>query len=355
MADDAITARGQHLQFASDNASGICPEAWAALEAANVGHAPAYGEDAWTERACNLLRELFETDCEVFFAFNGTAANALSLAAMCESYHSIICHQVAHVETDECGGPEFFSNGTKVLLVGGEDGKVDLDGVRHTVERRTDIHYPKPRVLSITQATEMGTVYSRAELGAVGEAARRLGLRLHMDGARFANAVASLAVSPKEITWKVGVDVLCFGGTKNGMPVGDAIVFFDRDLAEDFAYRCKQAGQLASKMRFIAAPWVGLLESGAWLEHARHANACARRLESGLREVEGVEVLAPVEANAVFAQLPDVLLEGLRKRGWQFYTFIGAGGGRFMCSWETSDEDIAALLSDVRQLASEGP
>jgi threonine aldolase len=346
-----VSAPSQHLQFASDNAAGICPEAWAALEAANSGHAPAYGEDDWTEHACSLLREIFEIDCEVFFVYNGTAANSISLAAMCESYHSIICHQEAHLETDECGGPEFFSNGTKVLLVGGKDGKIDLDRVRHTVERRTDVHYPKPRVLSITQATEMGTVYSAAELGAVSETARRLGLRLHMDGARFANAVAALGVSPKEITWKAGVEVLCFGGTKNGMPVGDAIVFFDRELAEDFAYRCKQAGQLHSKMRFIAAPWVGLLEGGAWLEHARHANACALRLESGLREMEGVEILAPTQANAVFAKLPEVVLEGLRGRGWQFYTFIGAGGARFMCSWQTAEEDIEGLLRDARELS----
>jgi len=352
MTNQGIAAPPERLQFASDNASGICPEAWAALEAANVGHAPAYGEDGWTERACDLLREVFEIDCEVFFVYNGTAANSLTLAAMCESYHSIICHQIAHLETDECGGPEFFSNGTKVLLVGGEDGKIDLDGVRHTVERRTDIHYPKPRVLSITQATEMGTVYSAAELDAVSETARRLGLRLHMDGARFANAVATLGVSPKEITWKAGVEVLCFGGTKNGMPVGDAIVFFDRELAEDFAYRCKQAGQLHSKMRFIAAPWVGLLEGGAWLEHARHANACALRLEAGLREVEGIEIVAPTQANAVFAQLPASVLEGLRQRGWHFYTFIGSGGVRFMCSWETVEEDVAALLGDVCELAS---
>jgi threonine aldolase len=354
MASDPTSTPLQRLQFASDNTSGMCPEAWSALQAANVGHASPYGEDPWTEKACDLLRELFEIDCQVFFVYNGTAANSLSLAAMCQSYHSIICHQEAHVETDECGGPEFFSNGTKVLLVAGADGKIDLDGVRDTVERRTDLHYPKPRVLSITQATEMGTVYSTAELDAVSETARRLRLRLHMDGARFANAVASLGVSPKEITWKAGVEVLCFGGTKNGMPVGDAIVFFDRELAEDFEYRCKQAGQLASKMRFIAAPWVGLLESGAWLAHASHANACAKRLEAGLRQVKGVEVIAPTEANAVFARLPAHVADGLSERGWHFYGFIGAGGARFMCSWETADEDVAALLQDVRELASAG-
>ncbi len=347
----AVSLERQRLQFASDNAAGICPESWAALERAKSGFAPAYGEDAWTQRACELLREVFEIDCEVFFVFNGTAANSLSLAALCESYHSIICHQTAHLETDECGGPEFFSNGTKVLLAAGERGKVDLADVRNTVLRRTDIHYPKPRVLSITQATELGTVYDKSELDAVAETARQLGLRLHMDGARFANAVATLDVAPKELTWKVGVDVLCFGGTKNGMAVGDAVVFFDRELAQDFAYRCKQAGQLASKMRFIAAPWVALLENGGWLQHAKHANACAQRLESGLRDVPGVEILAPAQANSVFAKLPSPVLDGLRERGWVFYTFIGAGGARFMCSWDTSDQDISALLGDVRALA----
>ena len=353
--EDAVSpTKRPRLAFASDNAAGICPEAWAALAEANVGTAPAYGEDAWTERACDLLRELFEIDCQVFFVFNGTAANSLSLASLCESYHSIICHQNAHLETDECGGPEFFSHGSKLLLVGGADGKVDLDEVRQTVERRTDIHYPKPRVLSITQPTEMGTLYTPTELDAIGELTRRLGLRLHMDGARFANAIAAQGVAPKELTWKVGVDVLCFGGTKNGMPMGEAVIFFDPVLAEDFAYRCKQAGQLASKMRFISAPWLGLLEGGAWLAHARHANQCAKRLAAGLRELEGVEMLAPTEANAVFAQLPGAVVDGLRERGWVFYTFIGSGGARFMCSWDTSEDDVDALLRDLRELASEG-
>lgn len=352
MASHPESDSGQRLQFASDNTAGICPEAWSALEAANRGYAAPYGEDSWTERACDLLRELFEIDCRVFFVYNGTAANSLSLASLCHSYHGILCHQEAHVETDECGGPEFFSGGSKVIRVEGEGGKVDPEGVRHTVERRTDLHYPKPRVLSVTQATELGTVYDVAELAALGETARRLGLRLHVDGARFANAVAFLGVSPKELTWKVGVEVLCFGGTKNGMPVGDAIVFFDRKLADEFEYRCKQAGQLASKMRFIAAPWAGLLESGAWLEHARHANACARRLETGLRELRGVEIAAPIQANAVFARLPASLAQGLRQRGWVFYDSAGAGGARFMCSWETTEEDLDALLRDARELAS---
>ncbi len=341
-------------QFASDNYSGICPEAWEAMSLANQGHVPAYGEDMWTQRATDLIRDLFEIDCEVFFTFNGTAANSLALASLCRSYHSIICHECAHVETDECGGPEFFSNGTKILLVPGQHGRVDIGAVEKTVKRRNDIHYPKPNVLSITQATELGTVYSVADLDRLSEAVRRLGLRLHMDGARFANAIATLGVSPKEITWKIGVDVLCFGGTKNGLGVGEAVVFFNREMAREFDYRCKQAGQLASKMRYLAAPWVGLIESGAWQRNAQRANQCARLLEEQLQGIPQIEVLSPVEANSVFARLTPELAAGLRSRGWKFYSFIGSGGARLMCSWDTTEDDIKALVHDIRDLLPGG-
>ena len=335
-------------QFASDNTSSMCPEAWAAVERANHGYEASYGNDPWTTRACDLIRQMVEGPADVFFVFNGTAANSLALAAMCQSYHAILCHEVAHVETDECGAPEFFSNGTKLLLLPGAAGKLTPDGITHAVERRRDIHYPKPRVVSITQATELSTVYSIDELAAIGETCRRHDLRLHMDGARFANAVAALGASPREITRDVGVDALCLGGTKNGMGVGEAVVFFDASLAEEFAYRCKQAGQLASKMRYLTAPWVGLLEHGAWLGNARHANAAAARLESGLRGIPGIEVLGERQANAVFARLPADIAEGLRAKGWQFYNFIGAGGCRFMCSWATTDADVDAFLADAR-------
>jgi threonine aldolase len=278
----------------------------------------------------------------------------MSLASLCESYHSIICYERAHIETDECGGPEFFSNGSKVLLVGGDAGKLDLDQVSRVVKTRTDIHYPKPRVLSMTQATELGTVYTPDEVRATGDVARRHDLRLHMDGARFANALASLNVTPKEITWQAGVDVLCLGGTKNGLPLGEAVIYFNKDLAEDFAYRCKQAGQLASKMRFISAPWVGILEDGAWLRHAAKANAQAKRLAAGLEKIEGIEIVAPTEANAVFAALPPDVMKGLRTRGWLFYTFIGTGSARFMCPWDTTDADVEALVNDARELSAAG-
>jgi threonine aldolase len=337
-------------QFASDNYAGIAPEALAAMQEANLGHAPGYGDDRWTAEAADLLRSLFEADCDVYFAFNGTAANSLALAAMTQSYHSVLCHETAHVETDECGAPEFFSNGTKVLTMPGPGGKVTPEGIRHLVERRSDIHYPKPRVVSVTQCTEQGSVYALDELRAVGAAARAHGLKVHMDGARFANAVAALGCAPADVTWRAGVDVLCFGGTKNGMAVGEAVVFFDRALSEEFAYRCKQAGQLASKMRFLAAPWVGMLRGGAWLARAAHANAMAALLHERLRALPGVEVLRPPQANSLFVGLPPGVGDALRARGWRFYDFIAGAGSRLMCAWDTTPEDVAALEADLRAL-----
>jgi len=335
-------------QFASDNYAGICAEAWAAMEQANAAHAPAYGNDPWTQEAADLIRGIFETRCEVFFVFNGTAANSLALASLCRSYHSILCHEFAHVETDECGAPEFYSNGTKVLTVSGANGKVTPDAIDRMVKRRSDIHYPKPRVVSLTQATEAGTVYTPGEIKAIRDVSRRLGLRLHMDGARFANAVVSLGLKPKEITWQAGVDVLCFGGSKNGIGIGDAVVFFNREPAEEFDYRCKQAGQLASKMRYLSAPWVGLLKNGAWLRHAAHANAMAARLESFLRELPELKILFPRQANAVFVDLPQRTVDTLWRRGWMFYTFIGQGGCRLMCAWDTTEQDVDRFVADLK-------
>ncbi len=344
------TIKVQRRQFGSDNYAGICPEAWSALEDANRGHAPGYGDDPYTARAADLIREVFETKCEVFFVFNGTAANSLSLASLCQSYHSIICSEIAHVESDECGAPEFFSNGTKVLLAPTSNGKIDPAGVEQIVLKRKDIHYPKPRALSITQGTEVGTVYTVAELNALGKRGRELGLKIHMDGARFANAVASLNVAPKMITWKAGVDVLCFGGTKNGTHVGDAVVFFNLDLADEFEYRCKQAGQLASKMRFMSAPWVGMLQNNVWLKHARHANAMAQLLHERIKNLPELTILFPPQANAVFVEMPEHVIGGLLQRGWIFYTFIGKGGSRLMCSWDTTEKDVLDLVKDIKTL-----
>lgn len=345
-------------QFASDNYAGFAPEAWEAMAAANQGHCVAYGDDPWTAEASDLVREVFDTDCEVFFVFNGTAANSLSLAHLCDSYHSILCHETAHVETDECGAPEFFSNGTKILLLPGENGKIDPASIERAVRKRTDIHYPKPRVVTLTNATELGTVYTPDEVAAVAGEAKRLGLRVHMDGARFSNAVATLGVAPRKITCEAGVDVLSFGGTKNGTGVGEAVVFFNKDLAEEFDYRCKQAGHLASKMRFLSAPWVGMLRGGAdaaWLRHARNANQMAALLEAKLRQIPAVSLLFPRQANSVFVQLTPPAITALHARGWKFYTFIGQGGCRFMCSWDTTEQDVLALAADIAEVLGHTP
>lgn len=339
-------------QFASDNYAGICPQAWAAMADANCGYAHAYGDDAWTKRAADALRTHFECDCEVYFVFNGTAANSLALAALSNSYNSVICAACAHVETDECGAPEFFSNGAKLLTAPAPDGKLTPLAIRKLATSRSDIHFPKPKAVTITEPNELGVVYDCGEVQAISQTCRELGLKLHMDGARFSNACASLHCSPAEASWKAGVDVLCFGGTKNGMAVGEAIVFFDRSLADDFDYRCKQAGQLASKMRFLAAPWVGMLESGAWLANADHANACACRLASRIEKLPGLSLVYPVQANSVFLQAPAHVLAGLRRRGWRFYTFIG-GAARFMFAWNADIACVDALADDLEAVLHE--
>jgi threonine aldolase len=350
-ADIGVTLKSQ---FASDNTAGICPEVLEAYVRANQGRLPSYGNDALTERASNLLRELFETDCQVFFVFNGTAANALALASCCQSYHSIICYEHAHIQADECGAPEFFSNGAKLLGARGFNGKISPAAIEELTVKRKDLHYPKPRAVSLAQSTELGTVYQLPELMAIREMAERLHLLTHMDGARFANSVASLSVSPKAASWEAGIKVLCFGGTKLGMANSEAVIFFDRNLALDFEYRCKQAGQLASKMRFHAAGWIAMLENGVWLKHARHANRCAALLAKRMTVEAGLLPAHPVEANAVFVTLPEGVARGLRARGWEIHEFVG-GVIRFMCSWETTEADIDAIVADMVAVQKQDP
>ncbi len=336
----------ERYEFASDNTAAICPEAWAALSQANEQPAvSSYGEDDWTGKVCAQVREIFETDCETFFVFNGTAANSLALAHLCRPFQSVLCHEHSHIETDECGAPEFFSGGSKLLRVGGANGKIDLADAAAVLARQRELHSPKPRVLSLTQSTELGTVYQPDELSAAADFAKKHGLLLQMDGARFANAVASLGCRPREITWERGVDVLAFGGTKNGTAVGELVVFFNREVAREFDYRAKQAAQLASKMRFIAAPWSALLTDEVWLKNARHANAMAKKLAGEL----GAELAFPREASALFLHLPNDKVEALFARGWHFYKFIEPDIYRLMCSWSVTEQDIADFVADFRR------
>ncbi|MGA7275841.1 MAG: low specificity L-threonine aldolase [Candidatus Udaeobacter sp.] len=334
-------------EFASDNVAPICPEAWAELLEANVHSVPSYGEDRWTARLCNQVREIFETDCDVYFVFTGTAANALSLAHLCKSFQSVISHRHSHMQTDECGACEFFTGGSKLFLVGGADGKIDITQVEALLARQNDVHSHKTGAISITQATEFGTVYRCDEIAAIAQLARKYQLFLHMDGARFANAIASLNCAPKAITWKAGVDVLCFGGTKNGAAIGELLIFFDKKKAREFDYRAKQAGQLGSKMRFLAAPWLGLLTRDCWLRNAQHANRAASVLGCRLRKEVGIESVFPVEANAVFVSMDERFASGLHKRGWRFYRFIEPDVYRLMCSWSTTEEQISGFIADV--------
>jgi len=336
-------------QFASDNNAGICPEAMGALIEANAaGHATGYGDDRWTEEAIARVRAVLEApSAEVFFVFNGTAANALSLAAICQPWHSVICHALSHVDTDEAGAPERFTGGAKLMSADTPNGKLTVEAVDRLASRYQGVHHVKARALSLTQATEAGTVYTPGELRALTAAARKYELKVHMDGARFANAVAHLGSTPAELSWAAGVDVLCLGGTKNGLGVGEAIVFFDGALAQEFAWRVKQSGQLASKMRLVTAPWLGLLEGDAWLRNARHANAMAARLAKGIGRVPGIRLMFPVEANAVFADIPVPVQTAVRAKGWRFYTFLGATGCRLMCAWDTTPEVVDRFVADV--------
>ncbi len=337
----------EHHEFASDNTAPICPEAWAALQEANTDYAAAYGEDRWTARVCDRIREIFETDCDVYFVFTGTAANALALAQLCQSFRGIICHQNAHIQTDECGAPEFFTGGSKLLLVGGGNGKIDIGQTKALLMRQNELHSHQPGVISIAQATEFGTVYTRDEIATVAGLARSYKLSVHLDGARFANAVASLNCAPKAITWEVGIDVLCFGGAKNGTAAGELVIFFNKQVSREFDYRVKQTGQLGSKMRFLAASWMGLLTGDVWLRNAQHANRAARHLARRLQSVPKVEVVLPVEANAVFVRLDDQVARGIQTGGWRFYKFIEPDVYRLMCSWSTTEEQIFHLVADV--------
>ena len=344
-----VSSFDHRRQFASDNNAGCCPEVLAALQDSSPGHLVAYGSDAITAKAKDAFRELFETDCEVFFVFNGTAANSLAIGSFCSRHHSILCHRHSHIESDECNAPGFLNQGLRIVIVEGAEGKVDLRSVQEALRGKRDIHASQPRVISLTNITELGTLYRPKEIAELADFAKSKGLAVHVDGARFANAVASADCAPAELSWKAGVDVLVFGGTKNGLAFGEAVVFFKKQDSSDFMYRMKQSGQLASKMRFLAAQWLGLLSNGKWLDHARHANAMAERLYSQISQVETTKLLFPREGNAVFVKIPEPIVARLYELGWRFYTDVGPGGGaRLMCSWDTTEHDVDQFVADIR-------
>ena len=337
--------------FASDNNSGAHQEVLAAIAAANDGHVVAYGDDDYTAAARERFREHFGEAAEAFLVFNGTGANATAIDSLTRPHEGVICTDVAHMNVDECGAPERMA-GTKLLTVTARDGKLTPADVARWDHRRGDEHQVQPRVVSITQATELGTVYTVEETRAVADAAHQRGMYLHVDGARLANAAVSLDLPLRDLTTDAGADVISFGGTKNGLLLGDAVVFLRTDLAADFRFTRKQLGQLASKMRFLAAQFEALLAGDLWRRNATHANAMARRLGEAVSGIYGVELAYPVEANGVFAVLPQEAIGRLRDAlpaALPFYVWDeDAGTIRLMCSWDTTEEDVDGLAGALQ-------
>ena len=325
--------------FASDNNAGVHPEVLKAIAAANQGHVVGYGDDPYTGSAVRQFKRHFGDDIEVFFVFNGTAANCLGLKALTNSYHAVICGEAAHIYVDECGAPEKFT-GCKLIPIPTQDGKLTVEGVRAAYHGIGVEHHVQPRVISITQATEVGTVYKPNELRQLANFAHEHGMFLHVDGARIANAAAALGLKLREATRHLGVDVLSFGATKNGAMGAEAVIFFDPALAADFRYYRKQGMQLASKMRFLSAQFESLLEDDLWLRNAQHANRMAQLLKREVNKIPQVKVVHRVEANGVFARIPRRAIARLQKRYFFYVWNEEQSVVRWMCSWDTTEADV---------------
>ncbi|WP_409467831.1 threonine aldolase family protein [Streptomyces sp. HC307] len=340
--------------FSSDNTAGASPEIVDAVTRATAGQAQPYGADSITADVRRRMSEIFEHDVDVLLVSTGSAANALSLAALTPPWGSVLCHRDSHINNDECGAPEFYTAGAKLVPLGGDDAKIDPDELRAAVRHKAgDVHSVEPSVVSITQATESGAVYTLDEIRTLGTIAKEAGLRLHMDGARFAGAVASLGCTPAELTWRAGVDLLSFGATKNGTMTADAIVVFDRSRSAELAFRAKRAGQLASKMRFHAAQLDAYLTDDLWLRNAAHAGAMAARLQEGLKAIPEVGLLGAADANILFCRLPQQVIEGLLADGYVFYHDRWEPGVvRFVTSFATTEQDVDHLVQAVGRHAA---
>ena len=344
------------MNFGSDNVHGVHHAILDAIRDANTGTARSYGHDDWSAGAEARLRDVFGCDLAAYLVMTGTAANSLALAACCPPHGAVVCHHEAHIQVDECGAPEMYTGGAKLMGVRGPGAKLTPAAVTAMLEAMgRGEHEQRPSVLSLSQATELGTVYTVHEVTALAATARERGMRVHMDGARFANALVRLGCTPAALTWQAGVDVLSFGATKNGALGVEAVVFFDRALAADFLYRRKRAGQLASKSRYLGAQMLAYLHDDLWIHNARHANAMADRLADGLRALPGVRMPLPVEANEVFAVMPRTLHEAILAKGARFSAWPGEGPGagavaadevfvRLLTSFCTTPDAVDALL-----------
>jgi threonine aldolase len=339
------------MNFCSDNVAGAAPEIVEAIARANHGPAMPYGNDPWTERVERRLAEIFEHEVAVFPVATGTAANVLCLAALTPPWGTIYCHAESHIAVDECGAPEFYTGGAKLALIAGQGGKIAAAELKPA--GAGIVHHAQPAAVSLTQASEAGTVYTPAEIASIAELCRAHGLGLHMDGARFANALVALGCTPAEMTWKSGVDALSFGATKNGAVAAEAAVFFDKEKAASLPYRRKRGGHLFSKMRFLSAQLDAYLEGDLWLRNARHANRMATRLADGLAALPGARLAYPVEANEIFVFLPVRAIGGLEAQGFRFYRWAEEEGGallRLVCAFDTEAAHVEAFLAAARAI-----
>ncbi len=334
--------------FASDNVTTACPEIMDALVKANSGNVDSYGDDKWSESLKKKMSDLFETNVEVFIAVTGTAANSLALSALTPGFGNIYCHEISHINVDECGAPEFFTGGAKLIALKGADGKITADDLQKNIRGWGVVHNTQPASVSITQACETGLVYQLDEVSAISELAHKHKMKVHMDGARFANSVATLKKTPAEMTWKAGVDVLTFGGTKNGCLDAEAIVFFKPEHVGNFPFLHKRSGQLLSKMRFVSAQLETYITNNLWLKNAEHSNSMAQILSKELSNIDGVKLLYQTQSNEIFANFSENIIKNLKKNGYStFQDELNNNSIRFVTAWNTTKNDIKKLVSTI--------
>ncbi len=336
--------------FASDNVTPACPEVMEAINQANIGNIESYGHDKWSKVLDNKFSELFEKDVKVFTAVTGTAANSLALSSITPSYGNIYCHKISHINVDECGAPEFFTGGAKLITIDGDDGKFNSDELKKNIRGSGVVHNTQPASVSITQSCETGVIYKLDEILKINQVAKENGMKINMDGARFSNAIASLKKSPAEATWKLGIDVLTFGGTKNGCMDAEAIIFFNPSDVNNFQYLQKRSGQLLSKTRFLSSQLDAYITDGLWLRNATHANDMARKLSEKLSKINSFELTYPTESNEIFIKMPKNIQDHLNNEGYSAIPDdMFDGSVRFVTAWNTNLNDIENLINTIKE------
>jgi threonine aldolase len=345
-----IKTKRERVKFASDNVAGACPEVLDAIISANDGIASPYGNDEWSKNLQNKFSEVFEKEVIVYPTASGTAANALALSALTPVFGNIYCHKLSHINTDECGAPEFYTGGAKLVTLNGVNGKITPEELSENVGGVGIVHHTQPSVVSITQLCETGETYQLDEISTIAETANKHNLKMHMDGARFANALVSLGATPAEMTWKSGIDVLSFGATKNGCIAAEAIIFFKPELVGNLPFLMKRSGHLLSKMRFVSAQLDAYISNDVWLRNAKHANNMGKKLSEGLNSNLNIELAYPTQANEVFAKFPKPVIEHLNSKGYKMNEEeLDGKAVRLVTAWNTKESDVNQLLETISQ------